>query len=351
MPVPARGSSRTGPAHVAGARRLLRPDVPERDVVNMALVVLILVTTAIGLGVGDAFGDEVAPLSGGRRCARRLRDRALALRPPAARPWFRGSLPRLNQRADEGDDLVRASPAEGHARTAVPVAVHDVALALEPDRRAGRAQADPVPQHLRAGECRHQRGRAVEDVARSRRDPACGSTRRAPRCRRRRCRRRAGRRTSARRRRSRATTRSGRPARPRTTCPRTGTTDGRRRAAERRGRHSRPRPRRRPRRRSDGSPPRLSRVTVPPSSVEPGDQPVEVDRHLDHRRAEGPAVDVPRRQPFGGGDPAQRRHRVAPPGVRRGRPEHLGAGQHPYAGRGVGGEARRTRSYDRPPRP
>ena len=33
--------------------------------VNMALVVLILVTTAIGLGVGSAFGDEAAPLTGG----------------------------------------------------------------------------------------------------------------------------------------------------------------------------------------------------------------------------------------------------------------------------------------------
>jgi uncharacterized protein (DUF952 family) len=32
--------------------------------VNMALVVLILVTTSIGLGVGNAFGDEVAPLVG-----------------------------------------------------------------------------------------------------------------------------------------------------------------------------------------------------------------------------------------------------------------------------------------------
>ncbi len=32
--------------------------------VNMALVTLILVTTAIGLGVGGAFGDEAAPLTG-----------------------------------------------------------------------------------------------------------------------------------------------------------------------------------------------------------------------------------------------------------------------------------------------
>ena len=52
--------------------------------VNMALVILILVTTAIGLGVGGAFGDEVAPLTGVVvGAARRLRDRALALRPPA----------------------------------------------------------------------------------------------------------------------------------------------------------------------------------------------------------------------------------------------------------------------------
>ncbi len=31
---------------------------------NMALVVLIMVTTVAGLGVGSAFGDEVAPLTG-----------------------------------------------------------------------------------------------------------------------------------------------------------------------------------------------------------------------------------------------------------------------------------------------
>ncbi len=32
--------------------------------VNMALVILILVTTAVGLGIGGAFGDNLAPLTG-----------------------------------------------------------------------------------------------------------------------------------------------------------------------------------------------------------------------------------------------------------------------------------------------
>ncbi len=32
--------------------------------VNMALVTLILVTTAVGLGIGGAFGEEAAPLTG-----------------------------------------------------------------------------------------------------------------------------------------------------------------------------------------------------------------------------------------------------------------------------------------------
>ena len=68
LPVPARGSA---PASTAPARR---PAQPAGDsfgrvfltemFVNMALVTVILVTTAIGLGIGGAFGEEAAPLTG-----------------------------------------------------------------------------------------------------------------------------------------------------------------------------------------------------------------------------------------------------------------------------------------------
>ncbi len=64
MPVPARGSSRSGPARVAAPGDTFGRVFLREMFVNMALVVLILVTTAIGLGLGNAFGDEVAPLIG-----------------------------------------------------------------------------------------------------------------------------------------------------------------------------------------------------------------------------------------------------------------------------------------------
>ncbi|MDZ5620810.1 DUF952 domain-containing protein [Nocardioides sp. HM23] len=71
MPVPGRGTPLAPLAAPAGSRQA-RPTSSEsfgrtfltEMLVNMALVVLILVTTAIGLGVGNALGDEVARLVG-----------------------------------------------------------------------------------------------------------------------------------------------------------------------------------------------------------------------------------------------------------------------------------------------
>jgi uncharacterized protein (DUF952 family) len=63
MPVPARGSSPPKPQPVTPGDSFGRIFLTEMFV-NMFLVVLILVTTAIGLGVGSAFGGEVAPLTG-----------------------------------------------------------------------------------------------------------------------------------------------------------------------------------------------------------------------------------------------------------------------------------------------
>jgi uncharacterized protein (DUF952 family) len=72
MPVPSPGgspaqslapASTSQPRPVAGTDSFGRIFLTEM-LVNMFLVVLILVTTAIGLGVGSAFGEEVAPLTG-----------------------------------------------------------------------------------------------------------------------------------------------------------------------------------------------------------------------------------------------------------------------------------------------
>ena len=92
MPVPTRGTPAAAAAAPASPPRA--QPVPRGDsfgrvfltemFVNMALVVLIMVTTSIGLSVGSAFGDEVAPLIGVVvGVVARLRDRALALRPPS----------------------------------------------------------------------------------------------------------------------------------------------------------------------------------------------------------------------------------------------------------------------------
>ncbi len=68
MPVPARGDDvvtadptahATAPVGDSFGRTFLR-----EMLVNMALVTLIMVTSAIGMTVGDAFGDELAPLVG-----------------------------------------------------------------------------------------------------------------------------------------------------------------------------------------------------------------------------------------------------------------------------------------------
>ncbi len=73
IPVPARGSApHSAPAQPAAARSAPAPGPGDtfgrmflREMyVNMALVILILVATGIGLAVGSVFGDEVAPLTG-----------------------------------------------------------------------------------------------------------------------------------------------------------------------------------------------------------------------------------------------------------------------------------------------
>ena len=62
LPVPTRGSAQARPAQPAGDSfgRMFLTEM----FVNMALVALILVTTAVGLGIGGAFGEEAAPLTG-----------------------------------------------------------------------------------------------------------------------------------------------------------------------------------------------------------------------------------------------------------------------------------------------
>ena len=94
-----------------------------------------------------------------------------------------------------------------------------------------------------------------------------------------------------------ATTRPDRSAGPPTTWPRTGTPTCR--SANNRA----PRPAQStttsaPPLPLGANPSRPEPGHVPPSVGEASDQPVEVDRHLDHRSVERPAVDVPGRQPF-----------------------------------------------------
>ncbi len=63
--------------------------------------------------------------------------------------------------------------------------------------------------------------------------------------------------------------------------------------------------------------------------LDPGPQPVQVDRHLDDRGGEGPAVDVPRPQR---GRPLQAWDGGRPPGLHLGLGQQLGARHHPHAG-------------------
>lgn len=63
MPVSARGGPPSKPQPITPGDSFSRVFLTEMFV-NMMLVVLILVTTATGLGVGSVFGEEVAPLVG-----------------------------------------------------------------------------------------------------------------------------------------------------------------------------------------------------------------------------------------------------------------------------------------------
>jgi uncharacterized protein (DUF952 family) len=64
MPVPVRGSTSAQPAPQPRSGDTFGRVFLREMYVNMALVILILVTTAIGLAIGSAFGDEVPPLIG-----------------------------------------------------------------------------------------------------------------------------------------------------------------------------------------------------------------------------------------------------------------------------------------------
>lgn len=64
QPAPAAGAAPAAPAATTGPPETFGRFFLAEMFVNMALVSLILVTTAVGLGVGGAFGDEIAPLTG-----------------------------------------------------------------------------------------------------------------------------------------------------------------------------------------------------------------------------------------------------------------------------------------------
>jgi len=65
--------------------------------------------------------------------------------------------------------LPSAAPGEGHAGAAVPVAVHDAALDLEPHRRAHGPQPDGHVDHRRVAQGGDERGAARADGVRRRR--------------------------------------------------------------------------------------------------------------------------------------------------------------------------------------